>query len=75
MWEKIDRLLNILMGASIGVFLGHGGFVLWDVKTHPGLYAMASAPWYASILAYLVITLVVLAAAVLIKLLIRSRRK
>lgn len=46
MWKKLDHLANIIMGSVVGVFLGYGGYSVWDYKAHPGLYAMQSAPWY-----------------------------
>lgn len=67
--------MNAVIGAFIGVFIGHGAYVLWDYKAHPGLYAMRSAPWYTSILLYGLVTAAVLAAAVIAKLIIRRKLK
>ena len=50
--KKLDQILNILMGAVGGVFLGHSLWRCWDWHRRPGLYAMQSAPWYTSILVY-----------------------
>ena len=75
MLKKLDNFLNILMGSSVGVFLGHGLYLWWDHKTRPGLYALRSAPWYTSILVYGGVTAVILAAAFCIKIWIRSRSK
>lgn len=75
MLKKINSFLNIIIGSSIGVFIGHGIYVYWDYKRHPGLYAMQSAPWYTSILVYGLFAIVVLAAAIMIKLIIRLRLK
>lgn len=50
--KKLDQILNILMGAFIGVFLGHGLWQYWNYHRYPDLYAMQSAPWYTSILVY-----------------------
>lgn len=75
MLKKLDQILNIIIGSSLGVFIGHGIYVFWDYKTHPGLYAMRSAPWYTSIVVYGIATLVVLAAAVIAKLFIRKKIK
>ena len=75
MLKKINRILNIIIGSFIGVFIGHGIYVFWDYKTHPGLYAMQSAPWYTSILVYGLFTIVVLIAGIIIKLIIRLRLK
>jgi len=73
MLKKVNHILNIVISSFIGVFIGHGIYVFWDYKTHPDLYAMLSAPWYTSILVYLTFTVVLLAAALIIKLLIRRK--
>lgn len=59
----------------LGVFIGHGIYVLWDFKTHPGLYAMQSVPWYTSILVYGVSTVVVLLICIAIKAVIKHKQK
>lgn len=73
MKEKLHLILNTLMGSMIGVCLGHGLYVLWDYKTHPGLYAMQSAPWYTSILTYSLFTVVGVGIVLLIKLFLRKQ--
>ena len=75
MLKKLNQILNTIIGAFVGVFIGHGIYVFWDFKTHPDLYAMQSAPWYTSILLYGIVTVVVLIAAVIIKLIIRQKLK
>ena len=75
MLKKINSVLNIIIGSSIGVFIGHGIYVCWDYKAHPDLYAMQSAPWYTSILVYGLFTIAVLIAGIMIKLIIRHRLK
>ena len=75
MWKKMNYVLNIAIGSCIGVFLGHGIFVLWDYRTDPGLYGMQSAPWFASILIYGIYTAAVLIVAVILKLLVRWKSK
>lgn len=72
MWKKINHILNVVMGSSIGVFLGHGIYELWHYRTHPDSYAMQSAPWYTSILVYGAFTLAVLVVTILAKLIIRK---
>lgn len=72
MKEKINWILNILMGSMLGVWLGHGLYVLWDYKTHPDLYAMQSAPWYTSILTYSLFTVVGVGIVLLVKVLLRK---
>ncbi len=68
---KLMDVLNGIMGAFTGVFLGHGILVFWRFKTRPELYAMQSAPWYTSILLYGAFTAVVLAVCLLIKMILR----
>ncbi len=75
MLKKLNRLLNTITGAFVGVFIGHGLYVFWDFKAHPDLYAMQSAPWYTSILLYGAMTAAILLAALVIKLIIRQKAK
>lgn len=75
MMKKLNYLLNIVLGSSVGVFLGHGIYVLWDHKSHPDIYAMRSAPWYASILIYGACMAVVVIIAIAIKICIRKKVK
>ncbi|HBA46256.1 MAG TPA: hypothetical protein DCZ91_00325 [Lachnospiraceae bacterium] len=71
MRKTINNILNIIMGSSVGVWIGHALYVCWDYKKHPGLYAAWSAPWYSSILVYGAVALVILAICFLIKLFVR----
>lgn len=73
--KTLNQVLNIIIGAVVGVFIGHGIYVFWDFKTHPDLYAMQSAPWYTSILFVGIETAVVLVIAIIIKLIIRQKLK
>jgi len=75
MLKKVNSFLNIIIGAFIGVFIGHGIYIFLDYKTHPEIYAFYSAPWYTSILVYGVITVVVVFIATVIKLFIKKRLK
>ena len=73
MLKKWNNFLNIAAGSTVGVFIGHGLYVFWEYRTCPGLYAMRSAPWYASILIYGAVTAGVLAAVLLAKWVIRRK--
>lgn len=75
MQKKLNSFLNILMGSSVGVFLGHGLYLWWDHQARPGLYAMQSAPWYTGIFVYGGVMAAILAAGLCIKIWIRSRSK
>ncbi|MCD8144014.1 MAG: hypothetical protein LUD79_01525 [Oscillospiraceae bacterium] len=70
--KKLNNFLNILIGAFVGVFIGHGIYIYLDFKTHPDLYAMQSAPWYTSIFVYGAVALTVVLVAVVVKIIIRS---
>lgn len=73
--KTAQKIINIIMGTFVGVFIGHGAYVVWNYKTHPELYAMQSAPWYTSILVYGVFTLVVLIIGVLLKIFLKHFTK
>ena len=75
MGRKINNVLTIIMGSSVGVWLGHGIYVYWDYRTRPGLYAMQSAPWYTGIIVYGAVMLVTLAVCAAIKIVIRKKYK
>ena len=65
--KKIISLINGILGAFVGVYLGRVCFVVWDYKTDPGFYGMQSAPWYTTLLVEAAITLVILLICIVIK--------
>ena len=67
MKQKIQRILNIIMGSFIGVFIGSGLYRYWHFRQYPDLYIMQSAPWYTGILVQGLFTLVLLAVCLIIK--------
>lgn len=73
--KKINQILNIIMGAFVGVFIGHSVYKFWDYRTHPDLYAMQSAPWHTSILIYGIFTIIVLLVILILKLIIKKCTK
>ena len=73
--KRLDTILNTIMGAVAGVFIGHGIYVVRDFKTHPELYIIQSAPWYTSILMYGAFTLVVLLVCIVIKAIVKRKMK
>ena len=73
MLKKLNSILNIVIGICIGIFIGYGISVFWDYKTHPDLYLVRSAPWYTGILVHGVVTIAILIALMIIKLIIRLR--
>lgn len=73
MLKRVNQGLNFVIYGFLGAFTGHGIFVYWDYKTHPVLYAMQSAPWYTRILLDAAVTVVVVAIAIVAKLIIRRK--
>lgn len=69
--KKANQIINSIMGAFIGVFIGHSIYVIWNYKTHPELYAMQSAPWYTNILVYGMFALVIIAVGILLKMIMK----
>ena len=67
MRKKINQILNIIMGSFIGVFIGSGLYKYWDFQKYPDLYVIQSAPWYTSILINGLLTLVLLAVCMIVK--------
>ena len=67
MKQKIQRILNIIMGSFIGGFIGSGLYRYWHFRKYPDLYIMQSAPWYTGILVQGLFTLVLLAVCLIIK--------
>ncbi len=54
MIQKIKSKMGIVIGSTVGAWLGN---VLWrwiDYRQHEGLYQPASAPWYAGLLPFTV---------------------
>jgi cytosine/uracil/thiamine/allantoin permease len=71
--RKLNKVLNIVMGSFLGVFIGHSIYQYVDYKRNPGLYEIQSAPWYTGIKIYGLATLVVLLIGVILKLLIKGK--
>ncbi len=73
--NKLNSILNILIGAAVGVFIGCGAYTFWDYKAHPGLYAMQSAPWYRGVLVYGIVAAVILVLGFVLKQIMRKSAK
>ena len=53
-WLAVKRVLNIVIGASVGCLIGRVLWIIVDYTTHPDLYASYPAPWYTQIIVSLV---------------------
>ena len=50
MLKKIKHGMHIVIGSTLGSYLGNVLFVWFDYKNNPRLYEMYSSPWYAKII-------------------------
>lgn len=73
MKKKINQVINTIMAACVGVFIGHGISLYLDYKNHPDLYVIQSAPWYTGILVYGIGTFAVLIICIGIKIILKSK--
>ena len=75
MLRTLNCFLNIVIGSSIGVFIGFGIYKFWHFKTYPNLYAIQSAPWYTELLLDGALVAVVVVVCIILKLIIRKNSK
>lgn len=47
--KKLYKILKTAIWCVIGVFIGTSIYQCYNYYTHPGLYALTSAPWYLGI--------------------------
>ena len=73
--QKINRLLNCLIGGFIGVFLGSSLYKYGDFKANPELYEAMSAPWYSGLLIQGVVVAIVVGIAIIVKIILKQRAK
>ena len=73
MLKRINDLMNIVIGAAIGVFIGCRLYNFIDFKRHPELYAMQSATWYTQLVPWGGLTIGIIAIAAIIKLIFRKK--
>lgn len=70
--KKMDQFLHTLFWVAPGMFAGIALYEYIDYKAHPGLYAMWSAPWHVGLLPPGVVCLMVMAAAWVLRRVIRK---
>jgi heme-degrading monooxygenase HmoA len=75
MKDRFNNLLNIIMGSTLGVFIGHAIFRYVYYKKHPKMYAIQSAPWYTSIIIYGVVALSIMLIAFALKMYLLKKMK
>lgn len=70
MLKKCNRILNIIIGFSVGIFFGLLIYNFVDYKKHRLLYEIQSAPWYTSSIIYGLVTIFVILIVIIIKIII-----
>ena len=75
MLKRLNNVLNIVMGSSVGVCIGHGIYSYWHFKKYPGLYELQSAPWYTSLIIYGAVTFGVIVICTIVKIIIQKKLK
>ena len=73
--KRLNQILNIVIGATLGVFAGDALFLYWDWRTHPELYAMNSAPWYTGPVVYGFVAAAAILVSLIVKAIIRPKLK
>lgn len=73
MLKKLNNILNVLIGASVGVFIGHSIYRYFDCRKYSDLYEIQSAPLYASIIVYGSVTTIVLLIVIILKYVIKRK--
>lgn len=71
MLSKIDKLINIITGSFIGVFIGRSLYTYWHYTKHTELYIVNSAPWYTGIIVNGIFTVVIIVVAVIAKIVMK----
>ncbi len=74
MLERLNIILNAVIGSFIGVFIAYSIYKYFDYINHPDLYKIQSAPWYTSIQIYGLAVAVIVFIAIIIKFLIKKRK-
>ena len=72
-WIKAKKVLNILLGSSVGIYVG---MVLWrvlDYLMNKDRYMSYSAPWYTSIIVISIFWGIVLVIEVVAWLIVRHK--
>lgn len=61
--KTVLQVLKIWIGVWIGQYAGRWLWLYLDVRRNPGLYELYSAPWYAQMVPYTMMSAAVLAVS------------
>ena len=71
--KRFNQFLNVVIGVSVGVLIGHSITVYSDYRKFADLYSETSAPWYSSILLYAGISAAVIVICIAVKYFIKKK--
>ena len=72
---KVKQVLRIVIGSSIGVYIGKWLWLWQDYRANPGLYALSSAPWYTQMLPYTVMAAAIVLLEVIAYIVVHQAEK
>ena len=72
--KKLNNILSVFMGSFIGVFIGHCFYVYSFFQKHTEIYAQQSFPWWASVIPYGIVTVVILTVLMVAKIIIKHKK-
>jgi cytosine/uracil/thiamine/allantoin permease len=75
MLQRLNIILNYVIGSFIGVFIAHSIYKYLDYTKNPDLYRAQSAPWYTSIQVNGLVVALIIFIVIVIKLLIKKKMR
>ena len=73
--EKLNNILNIIIGVSIGLFIGYVLFDIWKLFYHPEFYDAQALPFYAFIIIRGIFPSIILVVCFITKIIIKRSDK
>lgn len=71
--KKTRNFCKILMWGVIGSFIGKALHVYFFYKQNPGILELISVPWYEELIMPLIITAIIVAALLIIRLVLKKK--
>ena len=71
--KRVNQVLNNIIGAFVGVFIGRCAYSYWFYKNNQELYSMILKQWYDDILFHGLVIAAFIAVCVVIKLIVNKK--